>query len=668
MNAMTDVVGAALPPVAVRCLGIALLLSFALHAPRLPLAVNILFILYVLLLWFERYRARAGPPGKHRRRIIGYVLLCCAIATVYSCYGYLMGRSPMLAMFPLLAVLKFREMQSARDYQVLVMIGLFMSASNFIHAQGLYTALLTLPIIVLLIAAPVLLHGDLEAPRLRRAVAFSTRVLVVAIPFMLIGFVLFPRLPGPLWSIIRDPAAAHSGLSASMTPGSISSLSLSDEIVFRVEFHGDVPGQEVLYWRGPVFWQLSGETWSAGQAHQSAREPIIKADSQPLFYSVMLEPSPHNRMFAIDVPAQAVAGARMSSDLQLLTSKPILKRTRYQLASYTQYRLTASGPDELQRALQLPPGGNPRTVALARSWRDEGLQARDIIQRALHMFHEQGFKYTLQPERRLVDSVDFLLFESRQGFCEHYAAALAVLARAAGIPARIVTGYQGGTLNRIGGYYTVRQRDAHAWVETWQQDLGWVRVDPTLAVAPSRIHQGLQGLLAEQPATAELQLLSRDSELGALWDFTLDSLDAIHNSWNQWVIGYDREQQLRLLSTLGGGGQTDLNRFAMLLAVLALGLFVAYLAMALRWRDSRQDPAVRAYRRFTAKLARIGIAKPAYQGPLDFAARAAAYTGQGGDVHAITSLYVRLRYGDGRGDPARLDRMVRHFKPRPAAP
>lgn len=667
MNEKTNTAGVTLPPVALCCLVIALVLGFAMHAPRLPIGVNVLFFIFIVLLGFERYRARTTPVRQWRHRLIGYALLFCATATVYGSYGYLLGRGPMMALFPLLVVLKFREMQGSRDYQLLVMMGLFMLASNFIHTQELYTAILSLPIIVLLIAAPLLLHGDLEAPQLPRALSFSMRTLVVAVPFMVLGFVLFPRLSGPLWGIARDPSTALSGLSSSMTPGSISNLSLSDEVVFRAEFHGDVPGQEVLYWRGPVFWQLSGETWSAGRFHQSAREPAIKIDSQPLFYTVTLEPSPHKRMFAIDVPAQAVAGARLSADLQLLTSKPVLERTRYQLASYTQYRLTSSGEDELQRALQLPPDRNPRTIALAQSWRKEGLQPRDIIQRALSMFHDEGFKYTLQPERTPFDSVDFLLFESRKGFCEHYASAFAVLARAAGIPARVVTGYQGGTLNRIGGYYTIRQRDAHAWVEVWQQDLGWMRVDPTLAVAPSRIHQGLQGLLAEDQATASLPLLSRDGELRTMWNVALDSLDALYNNWNQWVIGYDQKQQLRLLSELGVG-QTTLGILAVLLGVLVLALFLVYLVMVLRWREPSKDQTVRAYQRFTAKLARIGLARAAHQGPLDFAARAAAFTGQGRDIHAITRLYVRLRYGDGRGDPARLGKMVRHFRPRPRGP
>lgn len=667
MNDKTDTAGVALSPVALRCLAIALVLSFAMHAPRLPIGANILFVLFIALLGFERYRARTIPVRPWRHRLIGYALLFCATVTVYGSYGYLMGRGPMMALFPLLVVLKFREMQGPRDYQLLVMMGLFMLASNFIHTQALYTALLSLPIIVLFIAAPLLLHGDLEAPQLRKALSFSMRILAVAVPFMILGFVLFPRFSGPLWGIARDPSAAVSGLSGSMTPGSISNLSLSDEIVFRVEFHGDVPGQEVLYWRGPVFWQLSGETWSAGRFHQSAQAPSIKIDSKPLFYTVTLEPSPHKRMFAIDVPTQAVAGARLSADLQLLTSRPILERTRYQLASYTQYRLTSSGEDELQRALQLPPDRNPRTVALAQTWRAEGLGPRDIIQRTLSMFHDEGFRYTLQPARARFDSVDFLLFESREGFCEHYASAFAVLARAAGIPARIVTGYQGGTLNRIGGYYTIRQRDAHAWVEVWQQDLGWVRVDPTLAVAPSRIRQGMQGLLAQGQTSSPLPLLSRDGELRTMWNVATDSLDALYNNWNQWVIGYDKKRQLRVLSKLGIG-QTTFSVLALSLGGLVLALFLVYLVMVLRWREPSGDRTVRAYRRFTAKLARIGLARAAYQGPLDFAARAVAFTGQGRDINAITRLYVRLRYGDGRGDPARLGRMVRRFRPRPRRP
>ncbi len=633
----------------VYCLAAAILWGYALHAPRLPIWISVVFVALCLLQWGMRRRPN---------RLIGYCLLGVAVGSIYGSYGYLFGREPGLALVPLLTVLKFRELRSHRDFQVLVMLGLFMVATHFIHAQGLYAALLTLPVILLLLAASVLLHGAPEPPRVRRALLLSARMWLAAVPFMIVGFVLFPRLPGPLWSIFQDPSTATTGLSNTMTPGSISQLSQSDAIAFRVKFHGNAPDPQQLYWRGPVFWYTNGNTWSAGRASPRAAIPQLRGTgAPPLIYTVTLEPSPHRRLFAIDIPAQVPEGATLSADLQLLTTRPIQQRTRYQLGSYTQYHISGAGPRELQRALQLPPGKHPGAVALARSWRAAGLSPRAIIERVLRLLREEDFTYTLSPQSTRGDSVDFLLFESREGFCGHYAAALAVLARAAGIPARIVTGYQGGTLNRVGNYYTIRQRDAHAWVEILDAERGWQRVDPTRVVAPERVQQGLEGLM---PDTT---LLGRDSEVHNLWTLLQDSLDAADNGWNQWVIGYDRDQQRQLLYSLGGQRATPWT-FAVVLAGLAAVLFLGYLALLLHRQHRATDPTLRAYRRFVGKLARIGIHKHSAQGPLDFARQAAALCRQGSHIHAVTRLYIRIRYGDGQGSPMRLHRMVRGFSPR----
>src|SRR5690606_25782031 len=154
-------------------------------------------------------------------------------------------------------------------------------------------------------------------------------------------------------------------------------------------------------------------------------------------------------------------------------------------------------PPQPRPAASPPAGRHPRAVEMARSWRSQGLGDEEIVDRALRMFNEQEFYYTLQPPLAVDDAIDQFLFETRQGFCEHYAAAFTVLMRAAGIPARVVTGYQGGTLNPVGGYVIVRQRDAHAWAEVWLGEKGWVRVDPTAAVAPNRILGGIETALPD---------------------------------------------------------------------------------------------------------------------------------------------------------------------------
>jgi hypothetical protein len=379
------------------------------------------------------------------------------------------------------------------------------------------------------------------------------------------------------------------------------------------------------------------------------QRPTLADSSAPVDYTVTLEP--HNKywLFALDMPTKLSIAADFAPDFQLLSKAPVNVRIRYNATSHLVYRANLEEPpQQMRRALALPPGYNPRARQLAAEWREQNKSGDAIVRAALGYFNRNNFEYTLEPPLLGMNSVDEFLFESKQGFCEHYAGSFVFLMRAAGIPARVVTGYQGGQFNELGGYYILRQADAHAWTEVWLPGRGWVRIDPTGAIAPGRIQFGLNAAL---PDSAALPFLARtQSPLLLKLRF---NLDALTNQWNQWVLGYDSERQFAFLTRLGMEDITWQKLALDMLAGVALlvGIFTLIL---LRRLIARQNDAVQAcYLRFCRKLAKRGTARKPYEGAQDFALRAALrHPQQAGAIAAISARYQALRYGNAPDDAA----------------
>jgi transglutaminase-like putative cysteine protease len=433
------------------------------------------------------------------------------------------------------------ELRTARDAMALIFLSCFILITNFLYSQSLPTALYMLVTLMVIMASWVHLHapGIAIKPRLRVAAV----LLLQAIPLTLILFILFPRVPGPLWGLPQD-AFARSGLDDTMSPGSVGRLALSDAVAFRVSYQGKPPPRSRMYWRGPVLWDFDGHNWTPGRATQGIA-PQFSATGRATAYSVTLEPHNKRWLFALDMPDSISVPARLTDDFQLLNSEPVNERLRYEARSRLDYHANLQeSPSQLQRALQLPPTLNPRARQLATSWRADDDQA--VVRRALDYLNEQNFYYTLEPPTLGRNSTDDFLFITRRGFCEHYASAFVFLMRAAGIPARVVTGYQGGEYNAYGNYHIVRQSDAHAWAEVWLTGQGWVRIDPTAAIAPERVERGLSAALTDNTA---LPFMSRNPPLW-LRDLRLN-WDALANQWNQRVLGYDSERQFAFLSRFG---------------------------------------------------------------------------------------------------------------------
>jgi len=633
-----------------------LALVAAPHTPRLPWWLNLIALM--LIAW--RVYLGVGERALPRKWLLSLFVLG-GVVGIYVTYRTIFGRDSGVALLVLFLSLKLLELHTDRDAMVLVLLTYFLALTNFFYSQTLPTAALMLASVLINTAS--LVH--FAAPRRALGANLKTAgvLLAQAVPVMLILFFLFPRVQGPLWGLPQDAYSGVTGLSDSMSPGLISRLSQSDAIAFRVKFQKDPPGRRQLYWRGPVFWHFDGRTWRPGEYRAFAQlqsQLLFEAGGAPYDYEVTLEPHNHNWLFALELAAKLPPGANATVDYMLISRTPIRARTRYDMRSYTDFvTRSADEADEIRRGLQLPRGFNPQARALAQSWAASLNSDAAIAQRAYSYFREQGFVYTLEPPLLGRDSVDEFLFASKQGFCEHYASSFTFLLRAAGVPARVVTGYQGGELNPVDGYMIVRQSDAHAWVEAWLKGRGWVRFDPTAAASPVRVESGVA---AAVPATDPLPLMARTSlrwlrEARYNWD-------ALANKWNQLVLGYNPERQRELLSR-AGMKEPNWENMALALFWGVAGLLALLAAWLLR-RVRTLDPVQRLWLRFCARLANKGSPRAAHEGPADYVARAALrHPRQAARIHAIGARYIALRYG-ARADPRRLAELrllLREFKP-----
>lgn len=640
----------------------AILLAVAPHVAHLPWWTSIGF--FVLFTW--RFGLVMSGRWLPRDSVRWVAAIACG-AAVFANYGTLLGRDAGVALLVLFLGLKLMEMRARRDLFVVIFLCFFLLLTAFFYSQSLLTAVLTVVAVIGLMSAMLTMQfGRREIPVLARLRA-AGMLLAQALPIAALFFVLFPRVQGPLWGMPDDAWSAGTGLSETMTPGAIAELTSSDEIAFRARFEDPAPPPAQLYWRGPVFGRFDGREWSPLRRQSPpAAAPAIEGDPTSIVrYTVTIEPSSRPWLFALEAPARVdplpSGPALMTAEMQLLARERITERTRYQVESTLEYRLgSGETAADLREWLELPPGFNPRTVELAGSWRAVDGDGARLAARALRMFREQPFRYTTTPPLLGRDPVDEFLFGSRAGFCEHYASAFAVLMRAAGVPARVVTGYHGGELNPVDGFWLVRQADAHAWAEVWLAGRGWVRIDPTSAVAPERIERGSRAV----------RRAARASGLGLelpLLEGLRFNLDALSNAWNQWVLSYDRKQQHKLLSSLG----LAFDDWRDLVGLLAAGLALLLGGVALLTLHPRQprDPVERCYADFCERMAAAGLVREPHETSNHLLSRAERLLDASALRRArrIVSLYNALRYGDSeatRGASVRhLRTMVQSFKP-----
>ncbi len=616
------------------------------HVERLPWWVTLLAAM--LLGWriYITWHALHMPP-----KWLLFVIAGGTVGGIYIHYGRLMGRDSGVTLLVVMLALKLLEMAALRDAMVLVFLCYFLVITNFLYSQSIPTALYLLVVVWVITATLIGFQFRQQQPGYRYQFRSAGFMLLQSIPLMLVLFVLFPRISGPLWGMPQDALSGTTGLSDEMSPGSVSKLLTSDAVALRASFRSEVPRPNQLYWRGPVMWDFDGYTWSASRlGNQLQRE--VERSGTPIEYTVTVEPHSRRWLFALDLPTRAPAPARLTGDFQLLNPTPVTRRMRYEMTSSPAWRDNAElGDYERQRALALPGRSNPRTAALAERMRKSTADDRAYASAVLSMFRTQNFYYTTTPPLLGGNPVDEFLFSTQAGFCEHYASAFAVLMRAGGVPARVVTGYQGGEINYVGSYLTVRQADAHAWTEVWFKDTGWTRVDPTAAVSPNRVESGV--------ASAVPQSESLPRQLRGEYEWLQRARmtwDSVTNTWNQTVLEYTQERQFQLMERAGIDNVTW-QKLATVMFMLATAItFAVGLLMLYRLRAQQPDPLVRAYARFCAKLARHGVTRHPSEGPVAFSRRAGAMLPALRDpIEQISADYVRLRYGSTSTDAGAKD-------------
>lgn len=555
-------------------------------------------------------------------------------------YGRLFGREIGVTLLIAMLCLKLLEMKQKRDVNVVVFLGFFLAMTNFFYSQTIAMGAYLLLCVCIFVATLVgfnRIHSEATA---RERLIPAAWLVLQAIPLMLVMFFLFPRLSGPLWRMPSEQAAS-TGLSEEMTPGDISKLSQSEAIAFRVDFDAAVPNTEDLYWRGPVLAEQAGRSWRM-LPPELLRDTGFEPQSAPISYRVTLQPSNKFWLFALDLPAIRPPNADLFSDFQLRSRTPVSSLQAYEMRSHLRYTAgaTLTERDRL-RHTRISPGINPRSVTYARELRAENPDPKMLIEKLMARYNRE-FEYTLEPPPLGPNPVDEFLFESKKGFCEHYASSFVFILRAAGIPARVVTGYQGGEVNPLTRQLVVRQSEAHAWAEVWFADLGWVRADPTFAVSPLRINRGMTEALG--PIGVINSLMEAD-KFGFLKNIAF-SWDAINSRWNQWVIGFNQDRQRNAMEMLFGMKDIDWRGLAQLM-LFAMFLLGGLAAAILLWRSyrMRKEPVVAVYEALCAKLARAGMVRLPHEGPVDFLRRIETERPDlAPDARAAIDAYVALRY------------------------
>ncbi len=608
-------------------------LTTAPHVLHQPLWLSILtglILLWSLWLW----RGDRRLPG----RWLLFLLLLGGSAGILGEFHTLLGRDAGVAMLVMLMAMKLLELKSRRDALVIVILGFFLLLTHYFYSQSLATGAWLLVTLWLVVAALIRVHAGPASP-LRANLQQAAGLLLQALPLMLVLYLLFPRINGPLWGLPQDAHAGQTGLSDQMTPGSIAQLVQNGAIAFRVRFDGPQPAADKLYWRGPVMENFDGQTWRPSLSRMPAER--IEAIAPPIAYETTLEASNQRWLLTLDAPTGLPPESSLNGRLTVSAKQAIVQRQRFRFSSSLDFRFNVDeNAAVLARNLALPPDLNPQTRALAVDWKNSGKMPSAIVDQALALFASREFSYTLRPPLLGRHAIDDFLFRTRRGFCEHYAAAFVVLMRAAGIPARVVGGYLGGERNPLDGYLVVRQSDAHAWAEVWLERRGWVRVDPTSVVAPARLESGIgDALAADEPLPA---LIHAHSDL-------LRSLryrwEALNNAWNQQVLGYDPQRQRELFRRLGLDA-TNWQDLAILLAA-SCALLLAALAGWTFYQRPASDPASRLWHKALRHLARRQVHWAPWETPLALAQRVRAERPELAEPFArVVDAYLQTRYGE----------------------
>lgn len=614
----------------------ALIVAIFPHIGRLPLWI----ILWCGIMWgymLLSFRFNWPRPAKNFRTMLAVIGIFGLLLT----FSRRLDQDAYLGLLSVMAALKPFEMESHRDRMITVFLAYFIVITSLFLSE---TLLMTLYMFVSVgVTTAVLIRINDPGGRITQNLKLSGLIMAQAVPLMILLFFLFPRIEGSLFGHWFS-GTAKSGFSESMAPGSVAMLVENNAVAFRVMFDGKIPPPSFLYWRGIVFSEFDGRKWYTQRRISPGR--VFSEGLNPVSYTVTLEPHNYRWLFALEMPSKNLPRADFLADYTLRARYPVRRQMRYQMTSYTRYRTEPEEIENPRRLTRLPAEINPGVRRLADELTADTSTTAEKVDRLMAFFRGGGFVYTLTPPRLGRHSIDDFIFSSRRGYCEHYAAAFAFMMRSIDVPARVVGGYLGGEVNPFADYLIVRQSDAHVWVEIWDSETGWMRVDPTAAVSPERIAEGMRSALSAGEPTGFFER----GYLGGLSDFIHRvrlGWDALNTGWQAFFEGYSYDVQKALLARIGiRSGVLSATLKAMLLMLSLVGVIIgAYVWFTLRPPRRKLAPAEKYYIRFCDKLARAGLPRKPDQGPLNYMGHILTNRPDlKNEITAITDLYVKLRY------------------------
>lgn len=627
------------------------------HIANIPGPIFTLFAL--LLIWrIIGIWQRQWLPNQ----FLVFLITLTAIVLLVSQHQTIVGREAGSSVALTALALKLMEIRQKRDLYLICFFTFVVAATLLLFQQSIVMAVYILLVSCVLIGSLVSINSP--KPQTWPALKTAAIIIVQAMPLAIIMFILFPRVEAPKWLLFEEQHTAFTGLSDSMEPGSISSLALSAELAFRVKFTGKIPPPNQRYWRGPVLSYTDGKRWEQTK-NMYFKRFLDKTyfSGEAYHYKIMMEPQNNNWVFALDMPAQFNAPLTRNGNYQLITAKSPDQRAEYQITSYPKYNTGYITRTEYRDNLQLPGKPSDRLRALVKQLKGFDRPPEVFIKNLLKHFRSENFYYTLKPPLMEDNPIERFLFDSRSGFCSHYATAFVYLMRIADIPARVVTGYQGGELNAIGNFLEVRQANAHAWTEVWLQNKGWVRVDPTAAIAPQRIEQSVD--IDQQIASGTVRFITDNQNLPAAISWLKQARQLWTNvdyNWQRWVINYNSQNQESFLSRLG---IKDIKTMIYWM-VSCIALIASISAGLILYQKPKiQNKAVLYYQKFCHKLSQQGLDRKQGEGAKDFAQRVIErFPERSIDVSRITALFIKIHYGQNADDNdlKQFKRQVELFK------
>jgi transglutaminase-like putative cysteine protease len=617
------------------------------HIPRLPIWFGLLLALVVLTRWLIAQKKITPMPGL----FVSIITIFIFIEIIYF-QGFSLNREISVTLLTTMTVLKLLETWRKRDAWMVVTLCYFVILTRFFYSQDMLLLVYLLSsVIIITHTLFVLQHSNTENIIQKREVKETLSLLAAGVPLAVLFFLFFPRLGSPIWGSPDFFGEGKTGMSEEMSPGSISQLFNDDSTAFRVIFDSVIPAKNHLYWRGPVLWNFDGKTWTTNKNSIFADRPNSFTQSSPkITYEVELEPTGQHYLFALDYVIKPPPKSRILTDSQLMSESEINQLRHYKTTSvlkkYNLYELLSR--KKLNRLTALPKGFNPQTIALMQQWRKLNLTPEQLINKALSLFAKDEFYYSYSPPLLYGDTVDQFLFGTKKGFCEHYASAFTVMMRAAGLPARVVTGYQGGIQNE--GYLLIKQSDAHAWSEVWIPNKGWLRVDPTAAVSPLRVEEGSQALMSENAR----------NWLDSSWYRKLgERFDGVRHKWNTWVRDYNATKQKALFEVFGFDSQDGKAIAIILGSIMLLSTLIVLLFLYLTRPRRILSHYDKIYQKYLSIFIKKGLNKTNDMGVTEFADIASKqYPQVQRSINDFTQLYLKLRFSKFSKKQTNLDKRL----------